>query len=85
MNGLTTQSPGGEGQASGSEEPMARRGEGEMMFVHPSPSRRLSEPEATLILPHQGGGKFFRELDPPATLLRGTSLFVGDKTRYGNR
>ena len=46
------------------------------MFVHPSPSQRLSEPAATLILPHpsgpealpgwrQGGGKFFRDLDAP--------------------
>jgi len=33
-----------------------------------SPGRqpgRASGPEATLILPHQGGGKFFRELDAP--------------------
>jgi len=25
----------------------------------------VPEPEATLILPHKGGGKFFRELDAP--------------------
>ena len=29
------------------------------------PGQRLSEPEATLILPQQGGRKFFRELDAP--------------------
>ena len=46
---------GGEGKASGSEEPMARRGEGGIdLVVTP-----------TLLLPHQGGGEFFRELDAP--------------------
>jgi hypothetical protein len=48
---------------------MARRGEGGIYLII----------TPTLILPHQGGGKFFRELDAPQLplgrrLLRGTSF-----------
>ncbi|OGP74283.1 MAG: hypothetical protein A2V86_09095 [Deltaproteobacteria bacterium RBG_16_49_23] len=33
-----------------------------LYFVHPSPSQRLSEPAATLTLPHRKGEEIIREI-----------------------
>jgi len=64
MNGLPSPlAAGPEGLRPGGGERVRVRGKSSNH--HPSPSQRLYEPAATLILPHQGGGKFFRELDAP--------------------